>query len=271
MVGHVRAATREVAPWIARLARLGYASKGVVYAVIGLIAVASLFGQTQTAGSRGAFLAILRQPFGTFLLILIGVGLLGYALWRLVQAVFDPESKGGGIIGIGYRGWLVGRGLFHAYFAFEAFRFAMRGLSEGSESSHWVADAMDKPFGTTLVILTGIGVAVYGIGQIIAAVAAKMGRRLRLQELSASRRRWVLRISRYGLAARGVVFAVIGWFALQAGWQNNPAHARDIGEALRGIARGPRGPWILGLIAVGLISYGIYEILKARYRSIRVA
>jgi hypothetical protein len=266
----VERATREVAPWIERLARLGYASKAIVYGIIGMLALGAAFGLSRATDQQGAFLAILRQPFGTVLLIIIALGLLGYAVWRIVQAVADPEGKGRGVKGAGYRAWLVSRGLFHGYLAIEALRFAMRQAGVGNDAEHWLARIMDKPFGKWLVVVGGLAVGGYGIGQIVAAFGAKLDKRLRLGGASSARRRWLLAISRYGLAARGVVFAIIGYFVVQAGLRQEASHARDIGEALRALAQGREGLWLLAIIALGLISYGGYELIKARYRHIAI-
>ena len=266
----VKRATREVAPWIERLARLGYASKAVVYGIIGVLAFGAAFGLSRATDQEGAFLAILRQPFGTFLLVIIALGLLGYAVWRTVQAIADPEGKGKGMKGIAYRSWLVSRGVFHGYLALEALRFARRQVSGGNDAEHWLGRIMDQPFGKWLVVFTGLGVAGYGIGQIVAAFVAKLDKRLRLSGLSTGRRRWLLAISRYGLAARGVVFAIIGYFVMQAGLHQQPSQARDVGEALRALAQGREGSWFLAVVALGLISYGGYELIKARYRHIAI-
>lgn len=266
----VQRATREVAPWIERLARLGYASKAVVYGIIGVLAFGAAFGLSRATDQDGAFLTILRQPFGTFLLFIIALGLLGYAVWRIVQAIADPEGKGKGVKGIAYRSWLVSRGVFHGYLALEALRYAMRQVAGGEDAAHWLRRIMDQPFGKWLVVLAGLGVAGYGLGQIVAALVARLDKRLRLSGVSTAHRRWLLAISRYGLAARGVVFAIIGYFVMQAGLHQQPSHARDVGGALRAVAQGPRGLWLLAIVALGLISYGGYELIKARYRRITI-
>src|SRR5687767_3298492 len=139
----VQRATRDVAPWIERLARLGYASKAVVYGIIGVLAFGAAFGKSRATDQHGAFLAILRQPFGTFLLIIVALGLLGYAVWRIVQAIADPEGKGQGVKGTAYRTWLISRGVFHGYLALEALRFARRQVAGGQGAEHWLGRIMD--------------------------------------------------------------------------------------------------------------------------------
>lgn len=246
-----------------RLARIGYASKAIVYCLIGILALVAAFGRSEASDSRGAFLTILRQPFGTFLLALVAIGLLGYALWRVVEAINNPERKG-----IPYRVWLAGRGLFHGYLAWEAIRLAFGDSAGGNDARHWTRRLMDQPFGVWLVALTGMGIAAYGIGQIVRATRANVDRRLRLGELSVEQRRWVIHVSRYGLSARGVVFVIIGWFLILAARQEDPSEARDLGGALRTIEQSSYGRWLLAVVAAGLLAYGLYEATKARYRLI---
>lgn len=266
-------AARDVAPWVERLARIGYAAKAVVYIVIGLLAFGAMSSRGETPDSEGAMAAILRQPFGKALLVIIAAGLIGYALWRIIEAFVDPRRKGEGIKGLGWRGWMIGRGLFHAALAWQAISFAMRRSGGGggdSDAKGWTARLMDAPFGPWLVVFVGLGIAAYGIGQIWMAWKGKLAERLErgaLASMSPGVRRWAVRISRYGLAARGVLFAIIGGFLMQAGWSHDPTRARGIGGAFRVFD----SSWMLAIIALGVISYGIYEAIKARYARIDVA
>jgi hypothetical protein len=266
-----RAAAREVAPWVERLARVGYAAKAVVYIVIGLLALGAMRGD-RSPDSEGAMVAILRQPFGRVLLIIIALGLLGYALWRVIEAIVDPQGKGKGIKGAGWRVWMIGRGVFHGALALEAIRFAMGNGGGGGdgEAKGWTSRLMDAPFGPWLVILLGLGIAGYGVGQIVMALKGKLAKRLEtggLRSMAPTARTWAIRISRYGLASRGVLFAIIGGFLVKAGLAHDPRHARGLGGAFRVFD----SPAVLALVALGVISYGLYEAIKARYARIDVA
>ncbi|HEY0591955.1 MAG TPA: DUF1206 domain-containing protein [Thermoanaerobaculia bacterium] len=265
-----REAARDVAPWIERLARIGYAAKAVVYVVIGLLALGAMSSRGSSPDSEGAMAAIVRQPFGRALLVVVAAGLIGYALWRIIEAFVDPSGKGKGVKGLGWRGWMISRGLFHAALAFQAIRFVIRNAAGGSnegQADQRTRTLMEAPFGPWLVILVGVGIAAYGLGQIWAAWKGKLAKRLDLSSMSPGARRLVTGISRYGLAARGVLFAIVGGFLAQAGLTHDPERARGIGGAFRVFD----SAWMLALIALGVISYGIYEAIKARYRRIDVA
>lgn len=266
-------AGRQVAPWVEKLARLGYASKGAVYAIIGGLAFAAAIGAGgATTDSNGAFQTILNQPFGTALLMLVGIGLVGYAAWRVIQAVVDADGKGNDAKGLAVRAWQFSRGVVHAFIALGAIRLAMGDSGGGGEDStqHWTARMMGESWGIWLIALVGVGIGGYGIGQIVRGWTADLDRRLQLEGSAARHRTWVTRFGRYGLAARGVVFVIIGWFFVQAARQHDSSEARGIGGALRELAAAPLGPWVLGIVAIGLISYGLYEMVKSRYKRIDV-
>lgn len=261
----MNATVRQAAPWIERLARLGYAAKGIVYAIIGVLALGEAFDRARAHDSKGVFVAILRQPFGTFLLIAIAAGIAGYALWRIVESFANPEGKN-----VFYRAWLFSRGALHGFVVWEILQMAL-GNVRGEEDSaeHWTRALMAQPYGQWLAVAAGIGVGLYGFGQIVHAFLPNFAKRLRLGQVSAAQKRWITLVSRYGVAARGVVFCIVGWFVAWAAWHRNPSEARGVGGALRTVESGSAaGTWLLVIIALGLISYGAYELVKARYRRI---
>lgn len=272
---HGRAAAREAGPWVERLARLGYAAKGVVYLVIGGIAARAAFGSGERVqGSQGALRAILEQPFGRFLLGLMALGLAGYALWRFVQAALDPEHVGSNDKGdmakrVGY----AISGVIHAGLALAALRMAMGGGGGqgGDRTADWTATLMRQPAGRWLVAAVGLGIAGYGAYALYRAYAVKLDKRLDLSRMSPAARTWAVRSGRAGIAARGVVFLVMGFFLVQAALHSNPGEARGLDGALRALQQQSYGPWLLGLVALGLVGYGIYQLVEARYRRIQPA
>jgi hypothetical protein len=256
--------------WVERLARLGYAAKGVVYGIVGLLAAQAAFGAGgRTTDTEGALQEIVRQPFGKVLLGVVAIGLLGYVLWRFVQAIKDPEHKGSNAKGILKRIGYGITGVIYASLAFSAVRII---LGSGGGSSHstqdWTALVLAQPFGQWLVGTVGVFIISLGFYQFYKAFSAKFRRELNLSQLSNTEEKWVIAISRFGLVARGVVFCVIGFFLIQAARLSEASKARGLGEALQVLAQQPYGPWLLGSVALGLVAYGIYMIIQARYRRI---
>lgn len=270
MRGEASAAMQAVgvgaSPWIRRFARFGYAAKGVVYLLVGGIALQAALARGEVTDSQGALRTLLDAPFGRVLLGVMAVGLLGYALWRLYCAAADPEHDGAL-----RRVYFGVAGLLHLGLAAEAARLALAngGGGGGDGASHWSAELLSKPFGGWALGAVGAIILGFGIGQLIHAWKAKLDDQLDLSSLEGGTRRAVVFVSRFGLAARGVVFMVIGFFVLRAALEFDPAEARGVGGALATLQRQPYGGLVLGTVAVGLLAYGVYELVRARYRRIR--
>ncbi|NJL20612.1 MAG: DUF1206 domain-containing protein [Leptolyngbyaceae cyanobacterium SM1_3_5] len=260
----------QTADWIERLARFGYAAKGIVYGIVGVLAVqAAISAGGQTTDTQGALSTIARQPFGQILLALVAIGLIGYVLWRIVQAIYDPERKGKDAKGIAQRFGYLLNGTVYTGLALTALRLTV-GASAGSGNGQQDATAqlLAQPFGQWLVGLIGAGVIGIGFYQFYEAYKASFRKRLNLNQMSDAERTWATRIGRFGLAARGVVLALTGLFLIQAGRQSDPSEVQGLDGALQTLAQQPQGAWLLGLVALGLVAYGIHMLVQARYGKI---
>lgn len=261
---------RHAAPWVERMARFGYGAKGIVYIVIGFLAFEAAFmGGGKTTNSQGALTTIFQQPLGQFLLGIVGIGLAGYALWRFVAAALDSEDHGSNAKGITARVGSVFSGIAYALLSFTAFQL-ITGASKNAKGSNgtqdWTARLLAVPFGQGLVGLIGLVVIGLGIGQFVKGYKAKFDKQLKLDEIPQTFRSWAVFSGRWGYMARGVVFSILGGFLIEAGLHANPQQAKGIGSALDLLAEQSYGPLLLGIVAVGLISYGIFMLVEARYR-----
>jgi hypothetical protein len=271
---HLRDARHKASPFVEKFARFGYAAKGVVYVVVGGLAAFAAFGSGgETTGSRGALAAIHDQPFGRVLLGLVAFGLAGYSLWQFIRAIEDPENDGSDGKAIAKRIGFFISGVLHfllVWYAIGIVTGAATGGAGGEDDGarSWSATAMSYPMGQWLVFLTGAGIVCYGIYQLVKAFKSELGKHLHLGQLEPNTYRAVVAISRFGLAARGVVFGIIGGFLAMAAYHHNPNEAKGVAGALDTLQRQPYGPWLLGAAAIGLIAYGVYEFVKARYRQI---
>ncbi len=261
-------------PWVITLARWGYAAKGLVYLLIGVLALKLALGLGGAATSRaGALRVIDVGPFGRVLLAIVTVGLIGYALWSLLRAAVDPEGAGNDAKGAAQRVGYAIIGVSYATTAYSALRIVLgsgggSGGGAGSDASTrgWTARLLDLPFGVALVVL--VGLVVIGVAAFLGyrAYTAKLDRRLDLARLSAQGRRAVLVLGRCGYAALGVVFGVVGLFLVVAALRHNPGEARGLGGALADLLQQPYGHVLLAVVALGLIAYGCYALVQARYR-----
>ena len=265
---------REARPWVERLGRFGIATKGLVYLLIGGLAAMAAFGAGgMTTDQQGIFAWLLEQPLGRPLLWLVTIGLFGYALWRLVQAGLDTEDKGTDASGLAMRAGYAVSGLLYAGLGVSAARLAMGGAggAGGTQSTQdWTAWLMSQPFGAWLVGLVGAAVVGRGLFELYRAYSAKFREKLRLDELSGNQEELVTRLGRAGFSARGIAFLIIGGFLMVAAIQAEPREARGLSGVFDTLAAQPFGPWLLGLVALGLACYGLYMLVEARYRRIRV-
>ena len=263
-------ATRVASPWIERFGRGGYVAYGVVYVLVGgLAAQAALGSGGATTDAQGVLERTLTAPFGQFLLAAIALGLAGYATWRFVQAGLDVDNKGTEPQGLLARGGSAVAGVIHVGLALAAVRLLLGADSAGSSGDQaaqdWTAQVLSQPLGQW--IMGSVGVLVIGMGlyQLYKAYTADFGEQLKQPEMTSAQQRWTRRAGRLGFAARGIVFAVVGGFLIVAAMQSDPGQARGLGGALATLAASPYGPWLLGVVAVGLIAYGLFMLIVARF------
>lgn len=260
--------------WIEKIARFGYIAKGIVYVLVGFLAVLAAFttGGEKT-GTKGALYEILAQPFGQFLLILIGFGLASYGLWRAIQGIKDTEKKGKDIKGILSRIASFCAGLVYGGLAITAIEIVFDINSSDPDDSakeHWTRVALQQPFGQWLVAAIGSLVIGFGFYKIYKAYKAKFRKDLFLGRLDRKKRNWLVKISRFGIAAKGLIFVIIGFFFIVAARHNSAEKVRGLDGALHALAGQTYGKFLLAIVAFGLVSYGIYMFVQARYRRINV-
>jgi hypothetical protein len=266
---HAEEAARRAGPWVDRIARLGYAAKGVVYATIGVLAMREALGVGgATAGPVEAMRSMGPHPLDGVLLLVLAAGLLGYAAWKLVQGIMDPDDKGSGPHGLLRRVGYVGSGVIHGVLAFTAAQ-SIFGAEDTSEDAMALSVmAYQPPLGQILVGLVGVGVIGVGLYQLYAASGAKFRDELQLNRMSDAQEHWLTLAGCVGTAARAIAIGVAGAFLVLAAYQFDPSEVRGLGEALELIQRQPLGSYMLGTVAAGLLVYGAFMLLVARYRRI---
>ena len=255
----------------AALTRLGFVARGAVYAIIGVLAiqVAIHKGGSHPTNQRGALETIQKQPFGHWLLIAVAVGLGGYALWRFVQAAFGQGPEGGGDHST--FGRIVAAASGCAYTAMCALAVSvLAGASSHSSSNPHksAAGVLGWPEGQWIVGAAGaifIGVALY---QGYKGVSKKFLKEDKTDEMGPATKRWFTRIGVVGHLARMVAFGLIGILVVKAAIDYAPAKAVGLDGALSKLAHHSYGPYLLGVVAAGLVAFGLYSIADARYRRI---
>lgn len=263
-------AIRDVGPWMEGLGRFGYIAIGLVYATIGVLAALAGLGQGGgTTDSHGALGWIVQAPFGRGILVALAVGVVGYAMWRFVQAIRDTESKGTDLKGIYIRLVYAFIGIVYAGLALSAIRLAQgqgeRGAGGDAAAQDWTAWLLSQPFGQVLVVAVGLGVLVAGLVQLYIAFADTFLDSMHLSDLGEAQQRLIAWAGRIGYSARGIAFGIIGVLLTVAALHQRPEEARGLGGALAMLAEQPFGPWLLAAVGSGFVAYGAFKVVQARY------
>ena len=262
------AVAQPARPWLVRGARLGYAASGLVYATLGILTLQAVFGGGRTEDSRGAITTLAEQPAGQLLVGLVALGLLAYAAWRLVEAATDAEGKGSEPKGLAVRAMHAASGLLYGALGLFAFRLLTGSGARQGSGPGWTARLMALPSGRWLVGLAGLGVIGYGLYQLYRAATAHLDRQLDLSRVDADQRQWIVRASRAGIGARGVVLAIIGGLLVRGALRYDAARDTGVDAALATLAGAPFGRLLLALVAIGFLGYALYQIVRARYRRV---
>jgi hypothetical protein len=265
----VENAARKSAPWIVRFGRLGYVAKGIVYVVIGFLATQAAIGTGgRTTDTRGALRTIGEAPLGKIALLIVMIGLFGYAAWRLVSAVADAERRGDEPTSIALRIGEAIRALAYGSLGVWTLRYLSGNRDTGSPTTNYIDRGLDMPAGRWLVVAAGLSVVGYALWQLYKAASGKFLKRLDLSSCGNQTKVWVTRLGRFGIAARGIVFGMLGALLARAGWTYNPSGV-GIDQSLDALGAAPLGGIVFGTVAAGLIAFGIFELATAKFRVMR--
>lgn len=252
------------------LIRAGFVARGVTYGVVGALALALAAGAGTagaTANQQGALELIASSWPGRVAMVVIAAGLLAYALWKLTQGVFGAGPEGGGGTGLKDRVANVSGGVVYTGFFLVAVRvLAGSGGSSAGKPEHAAAGVLGWPGGQVLVGAAGAILLAVSIYQLYEAVSGKFAQESKTGRMGTDERRLFTVLGRIGLTARAVVFALIGYFVLRAAIDYNPKNAVGLGGALARVHHQPAGPWLLAIVAVGLLVFAAFSLVEARYR-----
>ena len=254
------------------LARIGYAARGLVYVGLGsIVLLAAIDLSPRAKGAKAMLETWADWPLGLLLIAVVACGLTGFAVWRGVQAVFDADRHGTSAKGWSVRIGQTISGVVYGGLAFSAFElldvFEDVGEADEEQSAHLVASAiLDTPYGDLLLIGAGLIVLGFGVGNVIQGFVQDFAKRLACDEKIGRR---VAPLAKIGYAARGLATFPLGAFLILAGVEARASQARSWGQALQVIEQQPLGSWVMGLVATGLIAFGLFGFVEAAYRRIR--
>jgi Domain of Unknown Function (DUF1206) len=260
-------------PWVFRCARLGYASNGLLYVIVGsTVALAAVNIGGRVRGTRGALNLLVAQPFGRLAVAAVAVGLFGFILRSFVQ-FFVPPTDGVPpklIMRILRRTGCAVSGLTHIGIALTALQMTL-GLTvmnpdDATPRRDWVSLFLTwRPLNGWLTMLAGLVVVGIAVLQFYVAVNRRFTIDMEFERMNYKIRRATIACGFAGYAGRGVAFLILGLFFVYAGWYVEEVEARTIGDILRMLETQPFGVWVLIAVATGLIAYGLFLLLVAWY------
>jgi hypothetical protein len=254
--------------WIETLARVGFAVKGMLYLVLGGLALQFALGSGgELTDAHGAVAALLRRPYGRGMVAVVAAGLAFYAGWRFLEAFADANNKGADRSGIASRAMSAVSGAIYGVLAADAAILAFTRRSDGS--ADLPATLTGSPIARSVAILIAVGLTAYGAAQLKRAFSGRLSEQLSHGHVQHHAGRWPIRVSRIGVAGRAVVLLVMGVLLLRRATASVDAAAEtDTGDSLRLIAALPTGEWLLAGTAAGLMAYGVFQLVHARFRRI---
>ena len=255
-------------PGLELLERLGYVVRGVLYCVMGVLALRIALAQPEgkALDLTGSVVFLIGNPFGKFILLVIIIGLAAYSLWGLIRAIFDPLHRGSDPSGYMERLGFVSSALsYGAIVAFGLKILAGSGGASTDSTQQVISSLLEHPAGGSLTLVIGLGAMGIGVGQFVEAYRAVFKRDLKGTEMSDTQRNIAVALGRFGMFARGVIFLIVGWFIVQAGIHHDPGQVQGFGGAFMFLLAQPFGHVVLGVIALGFVALGLHSLACARW------
>jgi membrane protease YdiL (CAAX protease family) len=249
------------------MARVGLAARGVIYILIGWLAIELALGHSsQQPNQQGALQLLASKSYGLITLWLIGIGFVGYSLWRLSEAAFGVTVEGNGA---GPRIKSLVRGIVYAFLAYLTFQVISGSSSnETHKQQDLTAKVMHHAGGQWLVGLVGLIILIVGVALVVEGIRHKFMKYLRTGEMSRRTRMIVERLGMIGTTARGVVFAIVGALIIDAAVTFSPKKSGGLDKALLTLRQQTFGEFLLLIVAVGVLIFGVYGLCEARWRKV---
>ncbi|EIE52049.1 DUF1206 domain-containing protein [Salipiger aestuarii] len=255
---------KKAPAWVVPVMRAGYAARGAVYVIVGGLALSAAVYGGQARGTTGALVTLRGQPWGAALLWVIAIGLIAYMVWRLIDAAMDLECKGSDAKGLAARAGQAVTGVIHGAIGVSVAASAMGGGGGGGGTQTATQKLMAVPWGPYFVMAAGLVTIGAGIYYAHKGIAEKYKADIRVTPLA----RKLDPAMKAGLLAEGIVIGIIGALIFYAGLTHDSGQAGGVGAALGEIRSAPYGGILMGVIAAGLVGFGVENFVEAAYRII---
>jgi hypothetical protein len=266
---------QDVRRWTEPAGRFGLAARGFIYCVAAVVAVAVAFGRTQErVDRRGALDVLARQRYGSVVLVVLAAGFAGYAAWRFVRAATGAREGGKkrtGPKGYARRAGDIGAGaIYVTLFVVTVRLLAHQDPGDGGDqrAKSWSAKLLDHHGGRVVIVIAGLAFVVVGVVLFVRGVRQRFERHLRVSDMRVWQRRWLPWLGTAGYAARGVIVVLVGLFFVQTAATYDPNKAVGIDGALHRLRDRAYGPAALTVVAIGLLAFGLFSFVEARWRKV---
>ena len=255
--------------WVGWLGRAGFAAQGTCFVVIAALALELAFGSSHghLTDPRGAFVILAQDGWTRVLMVFLAIGFGCYSLWRLAQAIFDRGGMGNDLGGLGRRAIQLGQAILYGLLTVAAVR-VLAGSRSGHSTKHTAAGILGWPGGAWIVGAIGAGFAVVAVVNVYWGLSGRFMESLDQRELTPATERLLRAVGTLGFIALGFVLGVIAWFMVKAAVDYNAGKVVSLGGAMAHLAAVTYGQWVLGLTAAGLLAYGLFGLLQARYHRV---
>jgi hypothetical protein len=266
----VQAREAASSTWVERLARFGLVAQGISFGLVGVLAIELALGKGGKATDReGALRTIAAGGFGRFVVIVLAIGFGSYALWRVAQAFLGHDvEEPGAKPKWSKRITSLGKAAIYGALCAATVSILLGAKGGGSKQQEATRGILGWPAGQWIVAAIAAAIGMAALWNLYRAVSGKYKDSLKTGEMSSTELRWTTRIAFVGLTARAVVFGVSSWFFFKAATESDAERARGLDGALRKLAHEPYGTWLLGVVAAGLLSFGLFCLIQARYRKV---
>ena len=255
-------------PILKNVARVGYVSKASAYGITGVLTFLAAFNMGGQKSSKLQIIEFLeKQPFGNALLILIGLGLLCYSVWRFIQAIKDPENIGDNKKAKAKRLAYFISAVLYLGLSVYAFMTLLNAASSGSGNS---GTGLSGTAGVIVFAVIGIGLAIAGIFQFKKAKTKEFLQDFGYDSISDEKKRKTIKNTGYlGLIARGIIFFILAYIFVKAALASNTSNMKGTTDAFSFLQKSQYGSWLMGIVAAGFVCYSIYVFMLARYRKFK--
>jgi uncharacterized membrane protein YidH (DUF202 family) len=252
---------------VKHIAQAGLTSKGIVYSLLGVLAFLAAIeagGQsTENADKSGVFNIVRDLPGGMVLLIILSTGLLCYSIWRGIQVkseISNNKKNWPRILRYSFSA------IIYLFVAYTAIRLGLdRSTENGDSKQHLAQKILSKPFGQWLLGIAAIGFASVGAYQFYYGLSEKYRKHVQTADLHSKNETLLLNAGKVGYISRGIVWLIIAYLMFQAAIQDRPSKAGDTRKAFQFLEDSPFGSFLLSVVAIGLIAYGVFNFIRAKY------